>query len=111
MKGPALRRGHQFKLSKTPYKPGWPLPEATAIPRQSRNLPVRAEHMAILNPKWAVAIWRHPKTARDLVGGSRLAAASPWRPQAALTTNGIERMAVLIDTSSSDRNRPIERPA
>jgi hypothetical protein len=31
--------------------------------RTQRNLPIRAEHMAILNPRWAVAIWRHPKTA------------------------------------------------
>jgi hypothetical protein len=34
--------------------------------RTQRNLPVRAEHMEILNPKWAVAIWRHPKTAYRL---------------------------------------------
>jgi len=31
--------------------------------RTQRNLPIRAEHMAILNPRWAVVIWRHPKTA------------------------------------------------
>jgi hypothetical protein len=34
--------------------------------RTQRNLPIRAEHMAILNPRWAVAIWRHPKTAYRL---------------------------------------------
>jgi hypothetical protein len=30
--------------------------------RTQRNLPILAEHMAILNPKWAAVIWRHPKT-------------------------------------------------
>ena len=34
--------------------------------RTQRDLPIRAEHMAILNPKWAVVIWRHPKTAHRL---------------------------------------------
>jgi hypothetical protein len=34
--------------------------------RTQRNLPIRAEHMAMLNPRWAVAIWRHPKTAYRL---------------------------------------------
>jgi hypothetical protein len=29
-------------------------------------LPVRAEHFAILNPKWAVQVWRHPKTGYRL---------------------------------------------
>jgi hypothetical protein len=28
--------------------------------RAQRDLPIRAEHTAILNPKWAVVIWRHP---------------------------------------------------
>ena len=50
-------------------------PEATGGPidfepgglgRTQRRLPIRAEHMAILNPRWAVAIWRHPKTAYRL---------------------------------------------
>jgi hypothetical protein len=27
-----------------------------------RYLPIHAEHTAILNPKWAVVIWRHPRT-------------------------------------------------
>jgi hypothetical protein len=31
-----------------------------------RYLPIRAEHMAILNPKWAVVIWRHPRTSYRL---------------------------------------------
>jgi hypothetical protein len=31
--------------------------------RTQRALPIRAEHMAILDPKWAVVIWRHPKTS------------------------------------------------
>jgi hypothetical protein len=31
--------------------------------RTQRDLPIRAEHMAILDPRWAVVIWRHPKTA------------------------------------------------
>ncbi|MBW4025376.1 MAG: hypothetical protein HIU92_19985 [Proteobacteria bacterium] len=34
--------------------------------RTQRNLPIRAEHMAILNQRWAVAIWRHPKTTYRL---------------------------------------------
>jgi hypothetical protein len=34
--------------------------------RTQRDLPIRAEHMAILNPRWAVVIWRHPKTAGRL---------------------------------------------
>jgi hypothetical protein len=31
--------------------------------RTQRDLPIRAEHLAILNPRWAVAIWRHPRTS------------------------------------------------
>ena len=31
--------------------------------KTQRELPIRTEHMAILNPRWGVAIWRHPKTA------------------------------------------------
>jgi hypothetical protein len=34
--------------------------------RTQRDLPIRAEHIAILNPKWAVVIWRHPKTSDRL---------------------------------------------
>jgi hypothetical protein len=34
--------------------------------RTQRTLPLLAEHMAILNPRWAVVIWRHPKTAYRL---------------------------------------------
>jgi hypothetical protein len=34
--------------------------------RTQRDLPVRAEHIAILNPKWAVVVWRHPKTSYRL---------------------------------------------
>jgi hypothetical protein len=30
--------------------------------RTQRALPIKAEHLAILNSKWAVLIWRHPKT-------------------------------------------------
>jgi hypothetical protein len=50
-------------------------PEATGGPidfgpgglgRTQRALPIRAEHMAILDPRWAVVIWRHPKTAYRL---------------------------------------------
>lgn len=29
-------------------------------------LPVKAEHFAVLNPKWAVIVWRHPKTGYRL---------------------------------------------
>lgn len=34
--------------------------------KTQRALPIRAEHTAILNPKWAVLVWRHPKTAYRL---------------------------------------------
>jgi hypothetical protein len=34
--------------------------------RTQRDLPIRAEHTAILDPKWAVVIWRHPKTSYRL---------------------------------------------
>jgi len=34
--------------------------------RTQRGLPIKAEHFAILNPKWAVLIWRHPKTSYRL---------------------------------------------
>jgi hypothetical protein len=34
--------------------------------RTQRNLPIRAEHVTVLNPRWAAAIWRHPKTAYRL---------------------------------------------
>jgi hypothetical protein len=30
--------------------------------RTQRALPIKAEHIAILNSKWAILIWRHPKT-------------------------------------------------
>ncbi|HTR48640.1 MAG TPA: hypothetical protein VMM16_14755 [Verrucomicrobiae bacterium] len=29
-------------------------------------LPIRAEHLAVLNSKWAVQVWRHPKTGYRL---------------------------------------------
>jgi hypothetical protein len=34
--------------------------------RTQRALPIKAEHLAILNSKWAVLIWRHPKTTYRL---------------------------------------------
>ena len=34
--------------------------------RTQRDLPIRAEHIAILNSHWAVAAWRHPKTSYRL---------------------------------------------
>jgi hypothetical protein len=34
--------------------------------RTQRELPIRAEHTAILNPKWSVVICRHPKTSYRL---------------------------------------------
>jgi hypothetical protein len=36
------------------------------VGRTQRHLPIRAEHTAILNSKWAVIIWRHPKTTYRL---------------------------------------------
>ncbi|HTV98486.1 MAG TPA: hypothetical protein VME42_21015 [Steroidobacteraceae bacterium] len=38
--------------------------------RTQRDLPIRAEHTALLNPRWAVAIWRHPKTSYRLDVGT-----------------------------------------
>jgi hypothetical protein len=34
--------------------------------KTQRELPIRAEHIVILNPKWAAVVWRHPKTAHRL---------------------------------------------
>jgi hypothetical protein len=34
--------------------------------RTQRALPIKAEHIAMLNSKWAVLIWRHPKTTYRL---------------------------------------------
>jgi hypothetical protein len=34
--------------------------------RTQRALPIKAEHIAILNSKWAVIIWRHPRTSYRL---------------------------------------------
>jgi len=34
--------------------------------RTQRALPIKAEHIAILNTKWAILIWRHPKTTYRL---------------------------------------------
>jgi hypothetical protein len=34
--------------------------------RTQRALPIKAEHMAILNSKWAVTVWRHPRTTYRL---------------------------------------------
>jgi hypothetical protein len=34
--------------------------------RSQHALPIRAEHAAVLNPRWAVVIWRHPKTSYRL---------------------------------------------
>lgn len=34
--------------------------------RTQRSLPIKAEHIAILNSKWVVLIWRHPKTTYRL---------------------------------------------
>jgi hypothetical protein len=40
--------------------------------KTQRELPIRAEHVAILNPKWAVVAWRHPKTAHRLDLGTMM---------------------------------------
>jgi hypothetical protein len=34
--------------------------------RTQRALPIKAEHIAILNSKWAILVWRHPKTSYRL---------------------------------------------
>ncbi|MBV8906882.1 MAG: hypothetical protein JOZ22_24855 [Acidobacteriia bacterium] len=33
---------------------------------KQRALPIKAEHIAILNSKWAILVWRHPKTSHRL---------------------------------------------
>jgi hypothetical protein len=38
--------------------------------RTARVLPMRPEHAAILNPRWAVVIWRHPRTTYRLDMGT-----------------------------------------
>jgi hypothetical protein len=38
--------------------------------RTQRMLPMHAEHAAILNPRWAVVIWRHPRTSYRLDMGT-----------------------------------------
>ncbi|QBR04290.1 hypothetical protein [Paraburkholderia pallida] len=38
--------------------------------RTQRDLPIRAEHLAILDPKRAVVVWRHPKTSYRLDVGT-----------------------------------------
>jgi hypothetical protein len=56
-------------------------PEATGGPidfgpgglgKTQRELPIRAEHIALLDPKWAVVVWRHPKTAYRLDLGTMM---------------------------------------
>jgi hypothetical protein len=34
--------------------------------RTQRALPIKAEHIAVLNSKWTVLVWRHPKTTYRL---------------------------------------------
>jgi hypothetical protein len=38
--------------------------------RTQRDLPIRAEHMALLNPRWAAVIWRHPRSSYRLDMGT-----------------------------------------
>ena len=53
--------------SAQPQPTGGPIDFGPAgLGRTQRDLPMRAEHVAILNPKWAVVIWRHPKTSYRL---------------------------------------------
>jgi hypothetical protein len=40
--------------------------------RAARVLPLRPEHVAILNPKWAAVLWRHPKTSYRLDLGTMM---------------------------------------
>jgi hypothetical protein len=40
--------------------------------KTQRELPMRPEHLAILNPKWAVVIWRCPKTPYRLDMGTMM---------------------------------------
>lgn len=65
------RSGAQIAVSELASAP----PEPTGGPidfgpgglgRTQRALPIKAEHMAILNPKWAVLVWRHPRTTYRL---------------------------------------------
>jgi hypothetical protein len=40
--------------------------------RTARVLPLRPEHVAILNPRWAAVLWRHPKTSYRLDLGTMM---------------------------------------
>jgi hypothetical protein len=42
------------------------------IGRTARVLPLRPEHVALLNPKWAAVLWRHPKTSYRLDLGTMM---------------------------------------
>jgi hypothetical protein len=40
--------------------------------RTARVLPLRPEHVALLNPRWAAVLWRHPKTSYRLDLGTMM---------------------------------------
>ena len=53
--------------SATPEPTGGPIDFGPGgLGKTQRGLPIRAEHTAILDPKWAVVIWRHPRTSYRL---------------------------------------------
>lgn len=45
----------------------------SGVARRETHLPIRAEHIAILDPRWAVVAWRRPRTAYRLDLGTRMA--------------------------------------
>jgi hypothetical protein len=57
-----------FELESAPPQPtGGPIDFGpSGLGRRQYLLPIRAEHTAILNPKWAVEVQRHPKTSYRL---------------------------------------------
>jgi len=65
------RSGSRIKVSDMGSAPGGPTggpidfgPGGLGLTQ--RYLPIHAEHTAILNSKWAVVIWRHPRTSYRL---------------------------------------------
>ncbi len=38
----------------------------SGLGKTARDLPIRAEHMAFLNSKWTIILWRHPRTTYRL---------------------------------------------
>jgi hypothetical protein len=65
------RSGSRLKVSDLaaaePQPTGGPIDFGPGgLGKTQRALPIHVEHIAILNPKWAAVVWRHPKTSYRL---------------------------------------------